>query len=182
MKLSAESRRVILLGLIALVLGSYTYLSAPASRPLSGPQAATDRERPALNFTAEEVSRIELVYNQQHLVCQRSQDGWQVAATGGAVRPAAVQDFLTNLGKLLHLGNVEGIQDELAEYGLKPPQASIILQLNGQETRRLQIGTRNPVQSSLYAQINDAPQVVLVGAVVLWDIRKLFTAANQAQS
>ncbi len=80
MKLSAESRRVILLGLIALVLGSYTYLSAPASRPRGGPQAATDRERPALNFTDEEVTRIELVYNQQHLVCQRSQDGWQVAA------------------------------------------------------------------------------------------------------
>ena len=182
MKLSAESRRVILLGLIALVLGSYTYLSAPESRPGGRPQAATDRERPALNFTAEEVSRIELVYNQQHLVCQRSRDGWQVAATGGAVRPTAVQDFLTNLAKLLHLGNVEGIQDELAEYGLRPPQASITLELDTQETRRLQIGTRNPVQSSLYAQINDAPQVVLVGAVVLWDIRKLFTAANQAQS
>lgn len=77
--------------------------------------------------------------------------------------------------------DVEGIQEELGEYGLKPPHASITLQLNAQETRRLQIGTRNPVQSSLYAQINDSPQVVLVGAVVLWDIRKLFTAANQAQ-
>lgn len=180
MSLSAESRRVIGLGLIALALGSYTYLSAPTSRPLSRPQATADRERPALNFTAKEVTRIELVYRQQHLVCQRGKDGWQVAATGMPIRAEAVQDFLSNLGKLLHLGDVEGIQEELGEYGLKPPQASITL-LSGQETRRLRIGTRNPVQSSLYAQINDSPQVVLVGAVVLWDIRKLFTAANQAR-
>lgn len=181
MRLSAESWRIIFLGLIALVLGSYTYLSAPKSRPLGGPQAAADRERPALDFTAEAVTQIELVYNQQRLVCQRGQGGWQLAATGMPVRTEAVQDFLGNLGKLLHLGDVEGIQEELGEYGLKPPQASITLKLSAQETRRLQIGTRNPVQSSLYAQINDSPQVVLVGAVVLWDIRKLFTAANQAQ-
>ncbi len=181
MRPSAESRRVIVLGLVALILGSYTYLSTPGSRPLSGSQAVADRERPALNFTAEEVTQIELVYNQQRLVCQRSQDGWHLVATGMSVRTEAVQDFLSNLGKLIHLGDVEGIQEELGEYGLKPPRASITLQLNGQETRRLQIGTRNPVQSSLYAQINDSPQVVLVGAVVLWDIRKLFTAASQAQ-
>ncbi len=179
MSLSAESRRVIGLGLVALVLGSYTYLSAPESRPLSRPQATADRERPALDFAAEEVTQIELVYNQQGLVCRRGKDGWQVAATGMPVRTEAVQDFLGNLGKLLHLGEVERIQDELGEYGLKPPRASITL-LSGQETRRLRIGTRNPVQSSLYAQLNDSPQVVLVGAVVLWDIRKLLTAANQA--
>ena len=84
------------------------------------------------------------------------------------------------MGKLLQLGELTGVEMELAEYGLKPPEASISLQLEGQETRNLYIGARNPVQSSLYAQINEAPQVVLVGAVVLWDMRKVFTAADKS--
>lgn len=180
MSLSAESRRVVILGLIACILGGYTYLTTAETGPLSGQQAGTQEERPVLNFAPEDVTQIALVSNTRRLTCQRTAEGWKQMPSGLPISTDAIQDFLTNLGKLLHLGDVAGVQTELAEYGLQPPQASITLQLEGQETRSLHIGTRNPVQSSLYAQINDTPQVVLVGAVVLWDMRKVFTAANQS--
>ncbi len=180
MSLSAESRRVVILGLLACVLGGYTYLTTSDTRPLSGQLAGAQEERPVLNFAAEDVTQIALLYNKRRLTCQRTAEGWKQTPSGLPIPTDTIQDFLTNMGKLLQLGELTGVQTELAEYGLKPPEASITLQLQGQETRNLHIGARNPVQSSLYAQINEAPQVVLVGAVVLWDMRKVFTAADQS--
>jgi hypothetical protein len=90
----------------------------------------------------------------------------------------AIDDFLMNLKKLVNLGEVEGAATQLSEYGLQPPSSRVILQVEGEGARTLTIGKHNPVQTSIYAQVNESPQVVLVGAVVLWDMRKLVTAAN----
>ena len=69
---------------------------------------------------------------------------------------------------------------QLSEFGLEPPLARIVLDVQGAGSRILALGKNNPVQTSLYAQINEAPQIVLVGSVVTWDLRKLFTAAGVA--
>jgi hypothetical protein len=55
-----------------------------------------------------------------------------------------------------------------------------MLDVEGEGVRILSLGKNNPVQTSLYAQVNENPQVVLVGSVVTWDMRKLFTAAGLA--
>jgi hypothetical protein len=115
-------------------------------------------------------------------VCQRTPTGWQKVPTGDQIRQDAVDDFLTNLKKLVNLGEVESSEGQLSEYGLKPPASRVALTLGekGNRILTLTLGKRNPVQTSLYAQINESPQVVLVGAVVLWDIRKLVTAAGSS--
>ncbi len=69
---------------------------------------------------------------------------------------------------------------QLSEFGLDPPLSRIMLDVQGEGTRILAMGKNNPVQTSLYAQINEAPQIVLVGSVVVWDLRKLFSAAGMA--
>ena len=193
-KLPAESRRVLMLGLIACVLGSYTYLTASGRRLLSG-QAGVHTARLVLNFAPHDVTQVSLVYNTQRLTCQRTAEGWQHTPSGLPIPTETIEDFLTNLSTLLHLGDVESLQTELAQtelaelaklaelaqYGLQPPQASIHLRLAGQETRSLDIGTQNAAHGSLYAQINKTPQVILVGAIIAWDMRKVFIVANRSR-
>ena len=84
--------------------------------------------------------------------------------------------------RLVNLGEIEGGAARLSEYGLQPPSARISLRVTGATTRTLALGRGNPVQTSLYARVNEASQVVLVGAVILWDMRKLVTAAHRARS
>jgi hypothetical protein len=113
-------------------------------------------------------------------VCRRTPEGWKRSSSEAQVPPDAIEDFLTNLKKLVNLGEVEGGATQLSEYGLQPPASRVILQVEGEGTRTLTLGKHNPVQTSLYAQINESPEVVLIGAVVLWDMRKLMTVANDA--
>ena len=177
--MSSDSRRILLLGLLACVLGGYTYVTAPEKKTL-GTGAEKKTEHTVLDFTPEHVTQVDLLFDGQHLVCQRTAEGWKQASSGALVPTDAIDDFLTNLKKLVNLGEVEGAAAQLSEYGLQPPASRVILQVEGEGTRALTIGKHNPVQTSIYAQINESPQVVLVGAVVLWDMRKLVTAANNA--
>ena len=177
--MSSDSRRVLILGLLACVLGGYAYVTAPEKKTL-GTEAEKKTERTVLDFTPEHVTQIDLLFDGQHLVCQRTAEGWKQGSSGAAVPADAIDDFLTNLKKLVNLGEVEGAATQLSEYGLQPPSSRVILQVEGEGSRTLTIGKHNPVQTSIYAQVNESPQVVLVGAVVLWDMRKLVTAANSA--
>ena len=177
--MSAEVRRVLILGVLACVLGGYTYVTTPEKKTL-GTGAAGKTEKAALDFTPEQVKQVDLLFDGQHLVCQRTSEGWKQAESGAPMPPDAIEDFLTNLEKLVNLGDVEGDTTQLAEYGLQPPSSRVVLQVEGVGTRTLTLGKHNPVQTSIYAQIDESPQVVLVGAVVLWDMRKLVTAANNA--
>jgi Domain of unknown function (DUF4340) len=175
--MSTEGRRVLLLGILACVLGGYAYATAPERKTL-GTEKKT--ERMALDFAPEHVTQIDLLFDGQHLVCQRTPEGWKRSSSEAQVPPDAIEDFLTNLKKLVNLGEVEGGATQLSEYGLQPPASRVILQVEGEGARTLTLGKHNPVQTSLYAQINESPEVVLIGAVVLWDMRKLMTAANEA--
>jgi hypothetical protein len=177
--MSAEIRRVVILGILACVLGGYTYVTTPEKKTL-GTGAEKKAEKLALDFTLERVTQIEVLFEGQQVVCQRTPAGWKLSPSGAPMTADAIEDFLSNLKKLVNLGEVEGDATQLAEYGLQPPVARIVLQMEGEGTRTLTLGKHNPVQTSLYAQINETPQVVLVGAVVLWDVRKLLMAANSA--
>ncbi len=177
--MSKEFRRVFVLGVLAVVLGGYAYVTAPEKKVL-GSENTKKAERAALDFEVDNVTKIDLVFEGKHLVCQRTPEGWVNPTDGTSVRHDAVEDFLANLKKLLNLGEVENGMQQLSEFGLDPPLARIVLEVQGEGTRILAMGKNNPVQTSLYAQINEAPQIVLVGSVVVWDLRKLFSVAGLA--
>jgi Domain of unknown function (DUF4340) len=177
--MSTEGRRVLLLAVLACVLGGYTYATAPEKKTLAT-EAGKKAERTVLDFVPERVTHIDLLFDGQRLVCQRTPAGWQQSPDGTPVPAEAIDDFLANLRKLVNLGEVEGDAAQLPEYGLQPPASRVVLQVEGEGTRTLTLGKHNPVQTSIYAQVNDSPQVVLVGAVVVWDMRKLVTAAKNA--
>ncbi len=175
----AEVRRVFILGVLACVLGGYAYVTTAEKKTL-GTETEQKTEKAALDFTPERVTRVDVLFEGQQVVYQRSPEGWTQAPSGAPMSPETIADFLANLKKLVNLGEVEGGAAQLSEYGLQPPVSRIVLEVEGEGTRTLTLGKHNPVQTSLYAQINESPQVVLVGAVVLWDMRKLVMATNSA--
>jgi hypothetical protein len=177
--MSAEIRRVFLLGVLAFVLGGYAYITTPGKK-LLGTETTKKADRPALDFSADKVTQLDVVFEGKHLVCQRTPQGWVESSSSAPIRQGEVEDFLSNLQKLLNLGEVEGGVEQIVEFGLQPPAARIMLQVEGEGSRLLALGKNNPVQTSIYAQINETPQVVLVGSVVTWDLRKLFSAAGLA--
>ena len=179
MKFSPENRRLLMLSLIALLLGGYTYITAPVQKTLNpeGPQ-----QRPLFAFRSEQVSHIDILFDGKHVVGKRTPQGWQQPENGAPLPSAAVDEFLNNLVKLVHLGEVERGSEPYYEYGLEHPATKITVTVDGQGEQTLTLGKRNPVNTTYYAQLNDAPEIVLVGSIISWDLRKLMMALNGSSS
>lgn len=173
--LSAQGRRLVFLTAVALALGGYAYLTTPETRQTAGETAFEHR---VLDFDPQAVLRVEVVHEGDSLVCRRTPGGWKVEPAMRAVRAGGMTDFLHNLADLVVVGEVAGGSETLLEYGLRHPSARISLYFEEADSHTLALGIHNPVHTSLYAQVNDAPRVILVGSVVLWEIRKLFLAAG----
>lgn len=176
---SQESRRVMVLGVLALLLGGYTYVTTPAQTRLASQTQQQKQERPIFEFSSEKITQLDIVFDGQHLVGKRTAEGWKREHNGEPLPSAVVDDFLTSLTSLVDLGNVDGKPEELAEYGLKPPKTQIALQVEGTAgTQTLVLGKHNPVNTSVYAIVNQSQQVILVGSIISWDLRKLMDAAK----
>ena len=181
MNLAGENRRILMLGLIACVLGGYTYVTTPTKKRLTVTVEETS-ERPIFAFNAEKIGQFEVIYDGRHVIGQRTAEGWK--SPDGAVLPSSViDDFLVNLTKLVNLGEVEKGRDEkLSDYGLEPPVTQITLNVEGEGSQNLTVGKHNPVNTSLYAQVNKSSQIVLVGSIISWELRKLMDALQSAAS
>lgn len=181
MSLVEESRRVLMLGLIACALGGYTYVTAPVKKVVTAKVAATS-DRPIFAFSAEKVGQFDVTYDGKQIRGKRTSEGWK-SPDGATLPSSAIDDFLANLTKLVNLGEVEkGRDDRLSDYGLEPPVTQITLDVEGEGEQRLVIGRHNPVNTSLYALVNQSSQIVLVGSIVSWELRKLMDAMQSAAS
>ncbi len=182
MSFSSESRRVMMLGLLAGLLGGYTYMTTPEQKTPATQTQQQKAERPVFDFNPEKVTQVDVVFDGQHLVGKRTAEGWKREQSGEPLPSTVVDDFLTSLTHLVDLGRVESKPEELSEYGLKPPKTQIAVQVEGAEPQTLTLGKHNPVNTSLYALVNQSQQVILIGSVISWDLRKLMDAVKIANS
>ena len=181
MNLRGESRRVLLLGLIACLLGGYTYVTMPTKKALTS-KVEEASARPLFTFNAEKIGQFDVIYDGKQVSGKRTSEGWK-ALDGTALPSSAIDDFLVNLTKLVNLGEVEkGRDDQLSDYGLEPPMSQITLDVEGEGAQRLAIGRHNPVNTSLYALVNQSSQIVLIGSIASWELRKLMRAVQNAPS
>ena len=173
--LSAQGRRIVFLTVVVLALGSYTYLTTPETNEAVGEGAF---ERRVLEFNLQEVVMVEVVHEGEGLVCQQTPEGWKMKPSMKEFRAGEITDFLQSLQRLVVIGEVGGGAEALPEYGLDRPTTRISLHFEGGGSHTLAVGIHNPVHTSVYAQVDDAPRVVLVGSVILWEVRKLFIVAK----
>ncbi len=177
MSWSQESRRVVVFGILACVLGGYAYATAPTKKTLNT-QTEEKKERPVFTFNAEQVQRFEVAYDGKQLIGERTSAGWK-SPEGRPFPSLAIDDFLLNLTKVVNLGEIEkGRDDKLADYGLEPPVSQITLTIADEGAQSLAIGKHNPVNTSLYALVNQRPQIILIGSIISWELRKLMDAIN----
>ena len=175
MTLSTEVRRVILLVVGALILGSYTYLTTSEINEAVREEA---RQRRVLKFNPQEVVRVEIMYEGESLICQRTPEGWKVEPEMKELRTGGMTDFLQSLEELIEIGEVADGITGLTEYGLDRPTTSISLLFEEGNSRTLALGSYNPGRTSVYTQVDDTPRVILVGSVIRWEMRKLFLLAK----
>jgi len=163
---------VFLLAVLAALLG-YLWVFEIHPRAPAGPPPAP----PLLSVPFANVARVELRDRDRTLTALRSAAGW----TDPAGRPwvaGTVTDLIETLGSLRPVMVVDPAPREPADYGFgRDARRLELVTGDGQAALALELGERNPAWTGLYARRAGRPEVLLVGAVLGWELEKLRAAA-----
>jgi len=122
-------------------------------------------------------ARVELVTDGARVTALRHDDVW-VDDNGHAWAGGVVPDLIDTLTGLRPVMVVDNDPDDEAAYGLGPAAQRLqVLAADGRPLLALEVGERNPAWTGLYARRLGERQVLLVGAVLRWELEKLRDAA-----
>jgi hypothetical protein len=118
----------------------------------------------------EDITGITVTIGLERVAVQRDAEGWRMLLPSeGEADKVRLIRVASSLGDLRYTRAMADI-DNLATFGLQPPQAHATLVFSGGLTIDLTIGITNPIGSSRYVQIAGDPKVYLVSAYSLRDL------------
>ena len=165
-------RGTVVLVAILAALAAYLWAVELKSLPRSLPQPPA-----LLAVPPAEVARLELEGQGQRLTARRIDSRWADVA-GRAWRTGVVSDVLEAVATLRPIMVIDADPAHESDYGLGADATRLQLAAAGGESLlSLEIGDRNPAWTGLYARLAGHREVVLIGAVLRWEIEKLREAA-----
>jgi hypothetical protein len=161
----------LLVGVLA-VLGGWLWLLERRT-----PEASLSVSAPLLAAPPARVARVELEQGARRLVALRSAGGW-TDADGRPWHGDVIPDVLATLATLAPVMVVDDAPHATGDYGLAPPARRLRLATDAEApVLDLEIGEPNPAATGLYARVGGRREVVLVGALLGWELEKLASAA-----
>jgi hypothetical protein len=153
---------------VLIVLVGYLWVSdAPSRRAGAAPEPAL------LAAPVAEVARVELADAAVRLAAVRAEGGWTDAA-GRPWRSDAVSDLLDVLSTLRPVMVVDPAPEDPSSYGFGPDAPRLrLVAADNRPLLALEVGERNPPWTGLYARVAGRPEVLLVGAVLHWELEKV---------
>jgi hypothetical protein len=160
---------------IVLVLAALVWLTTP------GPETAGE-PRGLLNVESRDrVARLEWVEADRRIELARDGRGWS-DEQGRRFDGGEADDLLEALATVHPLTTIEVAADEAAGYGLDRPRRLRLLDAERRVLFDIAIGRRNPAATGLYVRLNGSDDVLMVGALLDWELAKLSRAAAGGES
>ena len=159
-----------LLGVLALLV---VYLSV-----VDRPSSTTVDEEPLLTAPAAQVTRVEITWPDARLLAVRRDGGWR-DQDERPLPSGLVDDLLAALGTVRPMETLASTGPTASEYGFGPRTTSLSIGAGGNPLLHLEMGDRNPSRTGVYVRRSGSVEVLLVGALLHWELEKLRAAASR---
>jgi hypothetical protein len=161
------ARSLIVLVLVAAGLGAYLYFVEMKREPGD----AAEKKEKVFSIEADKIDELTIKSESgDRTTLKKNGKDWQLVAPAGngpaAVDQAEVSGITTNLATLEQQRVVEEKAEkaeDLKEFGLAEPRIEVAFKTGGAE-QKLQIGSKTPTGSDLYAKIEGQPKVFLISS------------------
>lgn len=149
-------RGTLVLGAVLAALIAYLSLTAPTP-------GAPD-EAPPLFPPLEQATRIEIARGETTARLVRGEPAW---------RDAGADDVLAALRSILVLTVIDETPAEPSSYGFGPDAVRLRIGADDTPLAAIDVGATNPSQTGVYVRRVGEPSVLLVGALLRWELEKL---------
>jgi hypothetical protein len=171
-------RRVALYYVLFGVVLLYYWGSQPEVK--GPPTEAEDRVR-LVDVRLERIVEVQFVRADARVRCRQERGRWRVVEPRGARVPAdLISSFVMTLVEMRAAEVVAEREGGRGRFGLGPEALRIELYQRGHQVPVVvRLGHRNPTETAVYARVEGAPRVLLVGRVLEYYATRVFEEARQ---
>jgi len=131
---------------------------------------------PLLTVPDSAVITVEIVWPDARLRVVRRGGVWH--ADGSTILPAGlIEDLLATLEAIRPTDALTPSESDAGDYGLGSAGTALILSGADGPVLELQIGDRNPAWTGMYVRRVGSAEVLVVGALLHWELQKIRAAA-----
>jgi hypothetical protein len=156
---------------VLLILAALVWLTTPGPETAGGPRGLLDVE------SRERVARLEWEEADRRTELVRDDHGWS-DGHGRRFDGGEVDELLEALATVHPLTTIQVGAGDAKGYGMVPPRRLRLLDAERRVLFDIAIGRRNPAATGLYVRLNGSDDVLLVGALLDWELAKLSRAAT----
>jgi len=161
------------LWLVFGVLAGLVWLTTPGPETVAVPSGLLDVE------SRGRIARLEWVESDRRTELVRDDRGW-ADPQGGRIDASTIDDLFEALATVHPLTTIDVEEEDATGYGFAEPRRLRLLDAQRRVLFDIEIGRRNPATTGLYVRLNGSDDVVLVGALLDWELAKLSRAAESA--
>ncbi len=130
----------------------------------------TPMER-VFDIRAEDINKIRIVFEGRETEIVREKSGWKITEPEGAnLRSEQIESLFSSVANLVVADVVVKNPEKISQYGLAPPQSSVIVEGKDRKITLL-IGNLTPTSISMYALIKEQNKVIQIGNYIRFSIR-----------
>ena len=158
------AKSFLVLLVIAIAIGAYAYF-VESKKEVS--DASTTKTEKVWTMDADKVEEIEVkASNGDRTTLKKNGGTWQITAPKPAdADQSAASSMASSLASLESTKTVDEKPASVKAFELDPPNVSVRVRLAGEkEFREVDLGTKTPTGTDLYARVQGQPKVFLVGS------------------
>lgn len=151
--------------LIFAILGTAYFLLTRPQTPESQPEATEKPSVPVLSYAPEEVLQIDIQRKDENLSFVRGEKTWHVKNKPDIeILAVRVESLCVSAATLSADSLIAGDAMDLQTYGLKTPQAKVVLTFMNGKTQTILLGDPSPTNNGYYVCLDGERAVYLLSA------------------
>ena len=160
-------RTTLILLLAAAVFGVVVYfLEIREGKPRD--ETTTETKKPAFTFTRSDVAAITVIRAGQSVTIDDHDGKWVISQPVNALADESTIDSLVSSLTSARIERVLPAEPEkMRDFGLEEPRVIVEVKLKSGEEHRLRVGEKDFSELSVYALLDEAPDVAILGSSVL---------------
>jgi len=167
-----RGRYVLALAAVFLALVSYYLIFESAEDP---GLKQTQKRILLFSLAPWDVKALRVVtFDGRELFCERKGESWRLwKGTQTENVQSTVEDFLTALFTTQQIDRFAAQGQSMGDFGLDTPSHIITVTDRTDKDYQLRLGETSPTGACTYAQFAESPDILVVGALLEWEVQKV---------
>ncbi len=169
----------LVLGVLVFGLDKFNIGPTAAANANATATTTASQQPPIFAFDDTKVTAFELHQADKSVRIEKQADTWLVAGTQDPANKSSFTSLIVRMSQLKSTRQLDNPGTDLSQYGLDSAAESAVAELSDNTRYELDLGSKTPTQSGMYARKSDTADVYVIATQFSTDLERLVANPNE---